>query len=502
MIEEAIEGSFGPHVIIKHEGERTFSAYLKTRLVGRLILDYPNKKRPGTVSVFKVAVDFPQEGIGRRLYNAAKEFVEKQGLRLVPSDTLTDDGLAFWSKYDPDAVAHEGRIWGKNYIGKVIEWKGEQWEITNMIRSGGLVKKIDGSGITSICPLSIIFDQLGAVQIPQRDENFSSPINSRTVNEDHRMTLRALIAESEAEYSYTLYSPCDIHCPESLAMIRIGLAGRMARDIQPKGIIPYGGTKADRFPEQAMKPVYVSTLITGMPLHHKRAIQELALALNIPEELIQLDGEDADKTEEVKAVEPYSKDGEPAGLDLKNAEAHMLKSLKDLLGDILDSEQPEELRDVYEGFTITQIEAEALLGEDLRRGYYVVRDLGEAGRVGISGPHLEVPVNYPMNLDRVKQLQIESINSRNQPGSGILHEFDISLVGKKTLKEMNYTRTNLASTRVVDTDSGKEYPVLITVQPGMGDDDIRNAAVQEIAHRFSISPERLIAKDPGAARAA
>lgn len=81
----------------------------------------------------------------------------------------------------------------------------------------------------------------------------------------------------------------------------------------------------------------------------------------------------------------------------------------------------------------------------------------------------EVPTNYALDLDRAETI---------------------------SLKEMNYETNKYMTVRVQDTDTGKEYPILVRVGDGIPEDSIRNLAVQQVSAKFSIPEERLIAMDP------
>ncbi len=314
----------------------------------------------------------------------------------------------------------------------------------------------------------------GLIRKPKVTEKIEQPhVNRLYPGEEPKMSLRAIIAESETEYRYRIYSTAPIHGGAELAAIRVGLAGRMAREIKPAGILPWMGTKSDRFPEVAMKPVHVVELVTGLPLSIPYAIRELSFALNVAEDKIQVDGEHVEAEPEVKpAGKPYAKDGiTPTFLGKDMTAETPMQSLKDLLGDLGKDQkhQPTEVKPVFENFSVTHIEAEAMLNTDLRKGYYFVRQLSE-GNAGISGPHPEVAINFPLDLDRIVNVPL--------------------------VNEMNYAKATLTTIRVQDTDTGKEYPVAIEVSPGMDEEQIRNAAVNQVAMKFAIPTEQLIAMDP------
>jgi hypothetical protein len=288
------------------------------------------------------------------------------------------------------------------------------------------------------------------------------------------MSLREIIAESETEYKYRVYSTAPIHGGAELAAIRVGLAGRMARDIKPAGILPWLGTKSDRFPEVPFRPVYVVDLTTGIPLSLKNAVRELSFALQVAQDKIIIDGEDREPAEAPKPEKPYQKDGITPSMFAKDITAETpMQSLQDLLKDLGDGKghlarDEGEVKPVYEGYTVTQIEAELLLNDDLSRGYYVVQQIAE-NQFDIIGPLVEIPENCPLDLDR---------------NNGLV------------LKEMNYDTSRYVSVRVQDTDTGKEYPILVQIEPGMPEDQIRNMAVQQVAVKHSIPDARLIAMDP------
>ena len=290
------------------------------------------------------------------------------------------------------------------------------------------------------------------------------------------MSLRTLIAESETEYKYRIFTTAPVHGGAELAAIRVGLAGRMARDITPGGVIPWMGTKSDRFPDVPMKPVYVVDLVTGLPLSLKNAVRELSFALNVAQDKIIIDGEDKESEGTKEQGAPYQKDGVTPGFLSKDVEAVTpQQSLKDLLGDLSNAKGHVEVRrtgyeigKLAEGFSVTQIEAELMLNEDLMRGYYAVFPISE-GRYEIVGPLTESPANCPLDLDRG---------------------------GSLTLREMNYESNKYVTVRVQDTDTGKEYPIMVSVSDNIPEDSIRNLAVQQVATKFSIPEERLIAMDP------
>lgn len=84
----------------------TWTVWWNGMKIGYATLEFP-KNGSTTRSVWKTAIDplFQRRGVGTALYNRMADDLKKDGLTLVPSKTLSDDGYAFWKRRDPEALA-------------------------------------------------------------------------------------------------------------------------------------------------------------------------------------------------------------------------------------------------------------------------------------------------------------------------------------------------------------------------------------------------------------
>ena len=93
-----------PDVKVKDVGDGNFKAYLKGKYVGYVSIynfkDREGKFAPDERYIWKAVVKpgFKRTGIGTALYNAAEEWLNERGLKLVPSpdQQLSDEAYAFW----------------------------------------------------------------------------------------------------------------------------------------------------------------------------------------------------------------------------------------------------------------------------------------------------------------------------------------------------------------------------------------------------------------------
>lgn len=120
-----------PTIRVKRN-ETSFTAYIKGRVAGRLIVDqYKTPKE-----VFKVATNpqYRRMGVATALYNAAITVYPD----LTPSSVRSDDAVAFWSKFRPGSMKKDLRSYKQYLLGKHVK--------TN--RYSGVIYDVGGGAVS------------------------------------------------------------------------------------------------------------------------------------------------------------------------------------------------------------------------------------------------------------------------------------------------------------------------------------------------------------------
>lgn len=138
---EAEEARVRPKIVVKQRPrhDTVFSAYIKGRVAGHLIVDQYSSPR----SVYKSEVkpEYRRMGVATALYRAA----EAVWGEMVPSKTaLSDDAFGFWNAYRPGVFPqHNLRHHRNELIGK---------QIVDPRYGPGIIKSVGDSGVIAEMP--------------------------------------------------------------------------------------------------------------------------------------------------------------------------------------------------------------------------------------------------------------------------------------------------------------------------------------------------------------
>jgi GNAT superfamily N-acetyltransferase len=115
--------------------------------------------------IYKSSVEekYRKKGVARAMYDAVEAYCESKGGYLVPSNALSDDAFAFWSKWKPHRIAYDGRNFQQHYLGKVVQYDNREWTIYHCAGHGygGFGARLVGGENTCRLPRQLVIDQLG-----------------------------------------------------------------------------------------------------------------------------------------------------------------------------------------------------------------------------------------------------------------------------------------------------------------------------------------------------
>jgi GNAT superfamily N-acetyltransferase len=165
LVEIICENAFDlKDVVIRQSGD-SFVAYWNDQKIGYVTLDmYDKSVAPDARHIHKSGVwnGFRRKGVATRLYAAAADWLQRDGLRLVPSPEgiLSDEALAFWKRCDPAALSKDSRLNPSPYLNKTITYKGDDWSIYRVGAKFAHIRKTDGSEITALIPKTTLTSYL------------------------------------------------------------------------------------------------------------------------------------------------------------------------------------------------------------------------------------------------------------------------------------------------------------------------------------------------------
>ncbi len=116
------------------QDDTMFTAYIKGRVAGKLIVDRYAKP----LAVFKVVTNEPYRrmGVATAMYNAAEAAFGP----LVPSGVTSDEALGFWNKRRPGSMDSDLRLYKSYLLGK---------EVSDMKRTG-IVRDVGSKGVSAL----------------------------------------------------------------------------------------------------------------------------------------------------------------------------------------------------------------------------------------------------------------------------------------------------------------------------------------------------------------
>lgn len=321
-------------------------------------------------------------------------------------------------------------------------------------------------------------------------------------------SLRAILAESDQEFTYWVKSTYNIHAPEVMDQIRLAMLPYDLREVEEGAYKPIGAGNKD-FPNVPDSPSYSVKVVLGLePPESNDALQKVALFTRINDEhlLVHKDGVDPHAEPKAEAEGEYknlaqsakdfssSLDNVVAGAQDEVGEKRVGSFLKDLEAQL--KKEREDIRQITpklkESFVTSHIALNNVKRGGWKRGFYVVeRAEADQGTMKISGPFAKQPSNFEF----IAELAVSGAGSLNvESGESIVMEaYDRNF--KYTLKpsrEKSMTEAKF-SVDVQDQDTGQMYNVVVDA---IDDTRARDRAVLVVARQNKLNQETLIATDP------
>ncbi len=320
-------------------------------------------------------------------------------------------------------------------------------------------------------------------------------------------SLRAILAESDQEFTYWIKSIYDIHEDEVLGQIRLAMLPYDLRSVEVGAYKPIGAGNTD-FPNAPSSPSYSVKVILGIePGEADDPLQKVSLftRINVENLLVHKDGVDPN-------AEPK---GEPEG-EYKNL-AQSAKDFSSSLDDVVDNAQDdvgqkrvgsflkdlesqlkkerEAIRQITpklkESFVTSHI-ALNNVKTGWRRGFYVIeRADNDQGVMNVSGPFTKQPTNFEfiaeLSVAGAGSLTVESNESIVMEAYDRNFKYTMKPTRKQSMSKEKF------SVDVQDQDTGKVYNVVVDA---MDDTRARDRAVLVVARQNKLNQETLIATDP------
>jgi GNAT superfamily N-acetyltransferase len=164
------------NLVIVQDGEKVIWAYNGTprsnqhpeangkKIGGLLLMDFAAHGQDAW-SVYKTGVNKPyqRKGVATALYTQAEKNAAARGKSFVPSSAVSDDAFHLWNSFRPERIANDGRHWAQHYVGKTVNYKDRDWEITHTAHKDGgyFMARLVGGENTNAIPRKVVIDQLG-----------------------------------------------------------------------------------------------------------------------------------------------------------------------------------------------------------------------------------------------------------------------------------------------------------------------------------------------------
>jgi GNAT superfamily N-acetyltransferase len=162
------------NLVIVEDGYQSIWAYNGSprlggkKIGGAIFMGSPtdvDEKGERVFHIYKSVVDekYRRKGVARALYDAVEKYCESKGGYLVPATSVSDEAFAFWNSWKPHRIAYDGRHWKQHYVGKIVQYKDQEWEIYH---SGGhghgvFMGRMVGGRSTQVIPRAVVIQQLG-----------------------------------------------------------------------------------------------------------------------------------------------------------------------------------------------------------------------------------------------------------------------------------------------------------------------------------------------------
>lgn len=298
----------------------------------------------------------------------------------------------------------------------------------------------------------------------------------------------AYLTEQDQEYEYKLCSVENIHHPETIGKIRLALGRYGLVSIEPDGVqTQINSAEKNSFDSYPFMPVYVCKIKMSNPVSSRNVVQSVALFTRINDEKIKLFDKDdkivMDGAENEQHAHPVEIDDKDAQSEVGDEKAQSLVS--DLMKELRS-----DMTAVKEGWVASHHEVGKMLGEKVRRGFYMVESQVN-GFGTIRGPFRRCPDNY----DYIGRLPTTSLVEKPTHGDLVEYKVEFSDADMQQDPEDAGQRDRGPSVEVEVTnqDTGKVHSAVVRAT---SETTARVKAVEIIAQRTGLPKEKFIATQP------
>jgi hypothetical protein len=315
-----------------------------------------------------------------------------------------------------------------------------------------------------------------------------------------KKSFHVLLAENDEEYTYCVRTCVDLDKRDILSGIEMAFLPHQIRAFEVQRTLPI--SKENKyFPSEENCPTYGINVTVGLKIDPEVILQEIILQTGLYRETVVVfeEGQEPHKqAQENKTGGEYKPitgstlfDATPdeGMIDEKAQETVGTKRVENFMRE-LERERKERIKlkhpNKETAYCTTHLVAGALLGEGVRKGYYVVTEATNG--LEVAGPFNKAPSNYKFT---------ESVKVPGGPRT---------VSRKGNLFEMKYTNETLPAHAQASINDASSFEVEVenldtggltnVVVKARDQDEARTNAVNVVASRQKVDPESLVAKHP------
>ena len=327
-----------------------------------------------------------------------------------------------------------------------------------------------------------------------------------------KRSFRAYLAEQDQEFTFVVKSIYNLHDADVMDMVRLALLPYDLRELT-KGTFTPPDKDQKTFPNVPNAPVYTLKAKLGLEPAWEDATEKVSLFTHIRDfEHLLVHPENMDPQKEMDnsdTKDETKKDYKSLGKHAINWDAtpdevddemkqhvgltHIGHLMKELEKERKEREDliPKVDPNIKEAFITTHIALKEVMGPRPKGFYLIERPVQDPNILRVIGPFKKQPVNYEFVGDlanpRVvgyKKLSEKTIYAMS---NGRDFTYIVENASHSAITEDRY------SVEVQDMDSGHLYNVVVNA---LDDAGAREAAVNEVAKKYDVDKNRLLAADP------
>jgi hypothetical protein len=239
-------------------------------------------------------------------------------------------------------------------------------------------------------------------------------------------------------------------------------------------------------------PVYMLKVIMASPLTSRNAIQSIALFASIPQNTLKFYDKSGnivmDGAETEQHAHPVEVDSAFAQSEVGDKRAASLVS--DMMKSIAAKRSDTILVPVYESSMATHHEVGKMLGQPVRRGYYLIEKSTQGSGL-ITGPLSAYPDNLAFTTD------VSAVKLKETKAVDAMVEFAVDFFEPDVQEDPQDAGRRVdhkpMEVELVDINTGKEYTVVVRASSA---ETARPSAIEIIAAKTGIAKERFLPKSP------